>query len=89
MAGEKGKRTFTFKSFHGKYLSCKNEGSIRADHVGKLNANEMFTVYQTSSNNIKLYNPQIDRYVRMDADGKVHCNEPLDETATSWTSPAR
>jgi len=88
MAGEKGKRTFAIKSFHGKYLSCKSSGAIRADYVGKPNLWELFIIYETSTNNIKLYNPHHNRYIRMDADGSVHCNEQNAEHATEWTTPS-
>ena len=34
MTGEIGKKLFTIKSFHGKYLRCNGHGGIRADNAG-------------------------------------------------------
>lgn len=78
--------TFSFKSFHGKYLRCLDNGSIRAD-TNEVHGSEKFIIYALSANKIALFNEDKNRYVRMDDDGSVHCNEPLASSATTWTTP--
>jgi hypothetical protein len=69
-------------------LHCFPDGSIKADYEGTPAAMEYFHVYQTMTNNIKLYSPMHNKYVRMDADGSVHCNEASADYATLWSTPA-
>jgi hypothetical protein len=69
-------------------MSCKPDGRIAADYEGKPNLWEFFIIYQTSTNNIKFYNSEQDKYIKMNEDGSVHCNEANAKSATVWTSPS-
>jgi hypothetical protein len=86
MHGPVDDKMFAFKSFHGKYLRCKSDGSIVNDTT-EVHRSEKFILYQVKTNKIKIFHPDTNRYVRLDDDGRIHCNEPLASKATSWSSP--
>ena len=86
MHGSRTEKLFSFKSFFGKYLRCRADFGVQAD-AGHPHAGAQFIIYETNVNEIKLFNPVLNRYVRMDDDGSVHCNEPMASSATTWTTP--
>ena len=80
-------RFFSIRSFHGTYITCLPEGKLVANHRGPPNLWEQFIIYETKTNNIKLYSPAHGKYVKMEPNGYVHCNELHSGFATEWTTP--
>jgi len=79
-------RTFQMETSAGKYMRCTADGSFRTN--GKsAGSEEDFIFFETGKNELVMFNQKHNKYVRLDDDGRVHCNEHYSDRATKWTVP--